>query len=177
MKIKIAGFYMDKFYALDNFSAFQVLLLGIPFMTAEHAYQWSKFLLADDENARLSPEERSRHHNAQTEVVNAKSAHDAKRLAATHKDLRSPTWEKDKLVQMENVLRAKFEQHEYVRETLRRTEGLPIVETSPVDSFWGWGPNKDGQNQLGRLWMKIRFERLGLPAVDCVPDAAVDPSA
>lgn len=24
------------------------------------------------------------------------------------------------------------------------------------DDFWGWGPNRDGQNMLGKLWMEIR---------------------
>ena len=33
-----------------------------------------------------------------------------------------------------------------------------IVEDSPKDSFWGWGPNRDGENQLGKLWMKLREE-------------------
>ena len=33
-----------------------------------------------------------------------------------------------------------------------------IVEDSPKDSFWGWGPNRDGKNQLGKLWMKLREE-------------------
>lgn len=24
--------------------------------------------------------------------------------------------------------------------------------------FWGWGPNQDGRNELGKLWMEIRAE-------------------
>ncbi len=34
----------------------------------------------------------------------------------------------------------------------------PIVEYSPVDAYWGWGPRKNGQNHLGKLWMKLRDE-------------------
>ncbi len=33
-----------------------------------------------------------------------------------------------------------------------------LIESSPIDSFWGWGPNKDGQNHLGKIWMKLRDE-------------------
>jgi predicted NAD-dependent protein-ADP-ribosyltransferase YbiA (DUF1768 family) len=33
-----------------------------------------------------------------------------------------------------------------------------LVEDSPKDDFWGWGPNKDGCNQLGKVWMKLRGE-------------------
>ena len=35
---------------------------------------------------------------------------------------------------------------------------MEIVEASPVDAFWGWGPNKDGENALGKIWMKLREE-------------------
>lgn len=33
-----------------------------------------------------------------------------------------------------------------------------IVEDSPKDSFWGWGESRNGQNNLGKLWMKLREE-------------------
>ena len=33
-----------------------------------------------------------------------------------------------------------------------------IVEDSSKDSFWGWGPNKDGRNELGKIWMRLRDE-------------------
>lgn len=33
-----------------------------------------------------------------------------------------------------------------------------LIESSPIDSFWGWGPNKDGANHLGRVWMALRDE-------------------
>lgn len=41
--------------------------------------------------------------------------------------------------------------------SLRQWRGEP-VENSWRDDFWGWGPNRDGQNMLGRLWMEIRAE-------------------
>ena len=43
-----------------------------------------------------------------------------------------------------------------LRKKLLQTEDYLIVEDSPKDSFWGWGPNRDGENQLGKLWMKLR---------------------
>jgi hypothetical protein len=33
-----------------------------------------------------------------------------------------------------------------------------LIENSWRDDFWGWGPNRDGKNQLGKLWMEIRSE-------------------
>ena len=59
---------------------------------------------------------------------------------------------------MEELLRLKIEQNPYVKKKLLQTEDYLIVEDSPKDSFWGWGPNRDGFNQLGKLWMKLRDE-------------------
>lgn len=59
---------------------------------------------------------------------------------------------------MEELLRLKIEQNSYVKKNLLQTEDYLIVEDSPKDSFWGWGPNRDGENQLGKLWMKLRKE-------------------
>ena len=57
---------------------------------------------------------------------------------------------------MEEIFRAKAEQHEDVRERLKKTDKRQIIENSPVDSFWGVGSKGDGQNMVGKIWMKIR---------------------
>ena len=59
---------------------------------------------------------------------------------------------------MLDILRAKVQQHEYVRRKLLATGDRELVENSWRDDFWGWGPNRDGQNKLGKLWMKVRAE-------------------
>mgnify|MGYP002520092451 CR=1 FL=1 len=59
---------------------------------------------------------------------------------------------------MEDLLRLKLEQNPYVKKKLLQTGDYLIVEDSPKDDFWGWGPNRDGNNQLGKLWMKLREE-------------------
>lgn len=33
-----------------------------------------------------------------------------------------------------------------------------LIEDSWRDDFWGWGPNRDGKNMLGKLWMEVRAE-------------------
>lgn len=35
-------------------------------------------------------------------------------------------------------------------------EDYLIEEDSPKDSFWGWRFNRNGFNQLGKLWIKLR---------------------
>ena len=59
---------------------------------------------------------------------------------------------------MEDICRYKLEQHPYIQKKLLETGDLLIVEDLPKDSFWGWGPNRDGENQLGKIWMRLRDE-------------------
>ncbi len=137
-------FYEQDFYVLSNFSAFNVLIWGIRFQTSEHAYHWKKFDLTAFEVA--------------DQIAAATSAHDAFKIAERHKALRARDWDKVKVGIMREILRAKVEQHEYVRRKLLATGDRELVENSWRDSFWGWGPNRDGQNMLGKLWMERRTD-------------------
>jgi predicted NAD-dependent protein-ADP-ribosyltransferase YbiA (DUF1768 family) len=46
----------------------------------------------------------------------------------------------------------------YVQKKILETGDRELVENSPRDSFWGWGLNKDGENHLGKIWIKLREE-------------------
>ena len=59
---------------------------------------------------------------------------------------------------MEELLRLKIEQNPYVKKKLLQTGDYLIVEDSLKDSFCVWRPNRDDFNQLGKLWMKLRYE-------------------
>ena len=59
---------------------------------------------------------------------------------------------------MEKILRCKIEQNPYVLKKLLETKDYTIVEDSPKDNYWGWGINRDGENNLGKIWMKLREE-------------------
>lgn len=59
---------------------------------------------------------------------------------------------------MESILCAKLKQNPYVYKKLLQTGKRQIVEDSPKDSFWGWGPDREGRNELGKFWMKLRAE-------------------
>lgn len=61
---------------------------------------------------------------------------------------------------MKEIIRAKVAQHPYVKKKLIESGDRELVENSWRDDFWGWGPNKDGQNHLGKLWMEVRKEIL-----------------
>lgn len=147
-------FYEQDHYYLSNFSAFRLTLLvddgsggevRCTFDTSEAAYHWFKFPHLPE---------------VQAFIRAAESAHDAFKLAERYRDRRRPDWDAIKVEVMREILRAKVEQHEYVRRKLLQSAGRELIENSWRDDFWGWGPNRDGQNTLGKLWMEVRAELL-----------------
>ncbi len=138
------GFFPREFYCLDNYSAFKIEYKGFTYGTVEEAYQASAFSgVAEDVAERIRQ---------------AGSPYEAKQISRANKERKRPDWDEEKLVVMEELLREKVRQHPYVLEMLLKTKDYLIVEDSPKDAFWGWGPNRDGENRMGRLWMKIRDE-------------------
>ncbi len=145
-------FYEQDFYVLSNFSAFSIKWQGHRFPTSEHAYHWEKFDPGTKDEHGLFVRDR---------ILTAESAHVAFKMAEAWKPVRRPEWESVKVDIMRDILRAKSAQHEYVRRKLLATGDRTLIENSWRDDFWGWGPNRDGQNMLGRLWMEVRAELRG----------------
>lgn len=138
------GFYPREFYCFDNFSAFAVVYKGIKYMTVEHAYQALKFADTAPDIAR--------------EITECFSSYEAQQIAYANRDKQNPDWDEIKVDLMEELLRLKLEQNPYVKRKLLQTKDYEICEDSPKDSFWGIGSNRNGQNQLGKIWMKLRDE-------------------
>ncbi|MDO8495258.1 MAG: NADAR family protein [bacterium] len=136
-------FYTHKNWIYDNFSAFRVAWGGIDWYTVEHAYQASKFIL-EPKILEL--------------IKMSRSPHEAKQLAKKFKDKIRADWKKVKLKIMESIVRSKLDQHPYIQGKLLATGDAEIVEDSPKDSFWGRGPDWNGQNHMGKIWMKLREE-------------------
>lgn len=141
---EVIGFYPREFYCFDNFSSFKVKYDGYLYSSVEEAYQ----ALGFKESAP----------DIYQEIINCYSAHEAQKIAYANKDKRRKDWDEIKVVIMEELLRCKIEQNPYVKKKLLETKGYTIVEDSPKDSFWGWGEDRNGNNQLGKLWMKLRDE-------------------
>jgi len=137
-------FYEQDFYVLSNFSAFTLMWKGLKFNTSEEAYHWEKFQVNRPDLAEL--------------IRNAPSAHEAFKLANALKSYARSDWDEVKVAIMKNILIAKVNQHEYVKRKLLATGTRQLIEDSWRDTFWGWGPEKIGRNQLGKLWMEIRKE-------------------
>lgn len=142
-------FYEQEFYVLSNFSAFRVKWHSRDFDTSEHIYQWEKFIGVEGG------------HEIRGQIFLARSAHDAFKVAEAHKERVRLDWFNVRVDIMRDILRAKANQHEYVRRKLLETGDRELIEDSWRDGFWGWGPNRNGQNMLGKLWMEIREELKG----------------
>ena len=135
-------FYEHDYYMFSNFSSFAIEWKGKLWMTSEHAYHSEKFT---DEALKAA-------------IRETRSAHDALKLSHEHGGAYCPDWAQVKVGIMKEILHAKVAQHPYVKKKLLETGEREIIEDSWRDDFWGWGPNKDGQNHLGKLWMEVRDE-------------------
>lgn len=143
-------FYEQDFYVLSNFSAFTIQWGDFLFGTSEAVYHFEKFNFPSPGLGVAL--------KIQRDILYAPSAHEAFKIAERNKALRRPDWDDLKADVMRNILRAKVAQHEYVRRKLLATNDRELVENSWRDDFWGWGPNEDGRNMLGKLWMEVRAE-------------------
>jgi len=135
-------FYEHNFYIFSNFSSFQLEWKGELWPTSEHVYHSEKF---DDKDLK-------------ERIRNTRSAHDSLKLAQENKDKYRKNWDEVKLKIMKEILHAKVAQHHYVKKKLLDSGNRELIEDSWRDSYWGWGPNKDGENHLGKLWMEVRDE-------------------
>jgi len=140
----IVGFYDREFYTFSNFSSFAVIWNGRRWQTAEHAYQAAHFFETAPEVAE--------------EIFECMSAHEAQKIARTNTSKAPINWDEIKVAVMGDIVRHKLEQNPYVLHKLLQTGDKEIVEDSPKDSFWGWGPDRKGRNELGKIWMRLREE-------------------
>ncbi len=144
-------FYERDFYCFSNFSSFRLKWKGIDFDTSEHAYHWEKF---------NTDQPRAKH--VQSVILAVRSAHEAFKIGSDPelRGLRRKDWDSVKTHMMYQILSAKFEQHEYVRQKLKEAfdEKVHLFEGSWRDDFWGVGENGDGSDWMGSLWRTIAEE-------------------
>lgn len=135
------GFYEREFYPFSNFSSFQVFWRSRYWPTSEHAYQAAHFIgipvLYDW-------------------IGSALSADAAFKIARQNIDKAPGNWDEIKVSVMEDICWNKLLQHDYVQRKLMQSGNRLLVEDSPYDSFWGIGEFKDGRNELGKIWMRLR---------------------
>jgi ribA/ribD-fused uncharacterized protein len=135
-------YYENSNFVFHNFSAHHINYNGITYPTAEHAFHCAKF---DDEKIK-------------EEIKNAGSPFEAFELGKKYKPLRNKNWDEVKVNILYEILTQKAIQHEEVKKALLATSDEEIVEDNPNDNFWGNGKDGKGQNNTGKILMRIREE-------------------
>jgi ribA/ribD-fused uncharacterized protein len=137
--------WLSNFYPVAIFDPNPKNLKSAPiYPTLEHAFQALKF--KDIETRRI--------------IADAATPAEARRLGKTLKGIRED-WEQVKVEIMEYLLRQKFGQVLQLKQKLINTGDAELIEGNTWgDTFWGVSKSK-GQNQLGKLLMKLRDEYRG----------------
>jgi ribA/ribD-fused uncharacterized protein len=139
--VKFSG-VSEKNGFFSNYAAFPIAIEGQTWPTAEHYVQARQF-----KDKKLDKE-----------LVKYKSASIAVRLCRERADNRRSDWDKVKDNVMYDAVKAKFSQHEILKEKLLATGESPIVHAAPDNDYWGDGGDGSGKNMMGKILMKIRKE-------------------
>lgn len=135
------NFVESRWHYLSPFSAHEIEVDGVVYKTVEHAYQ----------ALRMVPAVRVR-------VMQTASPLEAWRVAQQLKTegKLDPAHDKDEL--MERIFRAKLDQHPDIRDMLKESGDRELLKVYDTDYYWGTGADLSGENQMGKLWMKLRQE-------------------
>lgn len=141
---KVINFYStrEEYGCFSNFSAHPIRLKNKKWRTTEHYFQAQKF--PDTE------------YEEQIRLVASPMV--AARMGRSRKVPIRKDWEKVKDNLMLEALRAKFTQHEDLKQILLETGDAMLVEHTKNDSYWGDGGDGSGNNMLGILLMQVREE-------------------
>lgn len=142
----------EPFGTMSNMApGFPLLINGVKILTSEALYQACRFPHKPD---------------VQREIIKQISPMTAKMKSKPHRNESRQDWFEARISIMRWCLRLKLYQNWFkFSEELKNTKGLPIVEESHKDSFWGAIPDEDnnnlfGTNALGRLLMELREEAI-----------------
>jgi ribA/ribD-fused uncharacterized protein len=94
----------------------------------------------------------------QNEIRKAKTPFDAAKRGRDRKKKLRANWELIKEDVMRQALKAKFTQHDALRNLLINTGEAKLIEHTSNDIYWGDGGDGKGKNMLGQLLMELREE-------------------
>ena len=142
--MKTINEFQGEYRFLSNFWPCYLMYQSIVYPTAEHAYQAAKVESLD----------------LKTKIKNCYTPADAKDWLETHKIKPAPEWTiAKKLLVMEELLMIKFGGKDpFLTRAILATGDASLIEGNTWnDTFWGVC-NNSGENNLGRLLMKVREE-------------------
>jgi len=137
--------FRNEYKFLSNFYLCDVIYNGTKYASSEHAYQAQKCI--DEEDILKF-----------TNITAGKAKELGNELLKTRKD-----WTEQKKTDiMFNIVKAKFEQNPHLKEKLKETKKILLIEGNNWhDNFWGdcscdKCKSKTGRNVLGKILMLIR---------------------
>lgn len=163
----------EAFGVFSNFSRTSVKVFDRTWSTSEHAYQamkfWDQPALVDHVHVLPTSRAAADFGRDPANVISLLWEQGATQappfLRATPRYMYSapvddgrsvaPAVERVKDLVMFAVTFAKFAPPR-LRDVLLSTGEAPIIEASPIDDYWGWGPDRKGINRLGRILMAVR---------------------
>src|SRR5262245_13970127 len=140
----VINFYSasGEYGCFSNFVGYPVRIGKKTWPTSEHYFQGQKFKDLETEES----------------IRKAKSPMIAARMGRDRKKPLRRDWESVKVGVMRDVVRAKFTQHDDIRQVLLSTGDAKLVEHTENDFYWGDGGDGRGKNMLGRILMEVREE-------------------
>lgn len=135
--------FTGKYFFLSNFYPCDIIYEDITYPSSEHAYVAAK-----------SDDVRDREYIA-TILSAGKVKQYGRRL------ILRDGWNDMRLAVMRDIVRSKFDTNNDLLTALINTGSEELVEgNSWRDTFWGQSPIGTGDNNLGKILMEIRSERL-----------------
>jgi len=132
----------EKYGAFSNFAPYPIELHGETWPTVEHYFQAQKFAGTPSEE----------------EIRRATSPSQARRVGRQRWRGLRKDWHSVKESLMCEAVKAKFTQHNDLRDLLLSTGNAELVEHAPWDAYWGDGRDGSGLNRLGETLMRVRDE-------------------
>lgn len=137
------NFMEGEFFALSPFSLDPVTIWGETFATVEHAYQCARILPGPERDAiKSAPTPLGAWREGQ------KYKHNPALAVAGF----------EKYAVMEELFRAKLAQHAGIAALLQSSGDRELQKVIATDAYWGTGADGLGENQMGKLWMRLREE-------------------
>lgn len=125
---------------LANYSNHSFNKNGVFYKTVEHYYQSEKF--ADEK--------------IKKEILNAKTPKIASNIGRDRNNPRKDNFKNIKLDVMYEGILEKFRQNREIACKLIETRNQEIIEATIDEYYWGIGKNKTGQNNIGKILVRVR---------------------
>ena len=136
---------------LANYSSHGFYKNNIYYKTVEHYYQSEKFNDLEIKN----------------KIINCDTPKEASNIGRDRNLKRIDNFKDIKNSVMYDGLYLKFSQNKDIRSKLIETGDKLIREMTVKESYWGIGPNLDGENHIGHLLMKVR-EQVKLDVLETI---------